>query len=439
MRSSIPVNREDPNSVSAANYTGKLSLPYPPFVLAGEYNSTTSNIVFGQVFDLPFGGLHLEYSVDVNLEILQIVQRFFHGRIAEPVAINVLGTLDVVDCVIDMAGNVDIPAEGITLDTSLVLELCDNCTHICSAQEVHLSIQLDQPLNISISGSYSLLDDVRSIELSGGVAGIQGFEIDLFTTLQSMEGNVNLTEFQLRMQIPHPVNATVEGFYSQSSDVASLSGQLSLAQVMLALKVSVDIEKKTLSEVSFSSDITMPFTIMLSGSYSLTSMSPFARMEGRLNVDSLLDLSVMAQADLGNRQLSNFTFMGMLIIPPLRVAVSAHYANALPSSDLTLSGIVAISGSIVTMEATLNTSSDPISILEITLSGVFPPPLDFINFTGSYSQHCACALLHGMVYRDSFGVLVSTNLTLQSSAEITSLQVQVNLAHPFFLENILTV
>lgn len=214
-----------------------------------------------------------------------------------------------------------------------------------------------------------------------------------------------------------------------------LAGQLSLQQIMFSIELEANIHNRSLSDVRFSGGLETPFNIMLSGSYSLSLKSPSVSIIGRINVENLLDLSLMAQASLETQMLSDFILMGMLTIQPLHIHLTAHYDDALPSSDLSLSGSVSIQGGThaIMIKTTLNTSSDPVSVQQIAISGVFPPPLDFIEFTGMYSQHCSCALLEGNLTRDSFDLLLSTNLTFQSSTEIASLHVQVNFHRPLNL------
>ncbi len=432
--SNIPVNPEDPNSVAAASYTGRLSPLYPPFILAGQYNSTSSNIVFGQEFNLPFGGLQLAYSVDVRLDLLQIVQRLFHGELAEPVHIDVTGVYNVIDCLINLTGSVYVPAEQVAVDADVILQLCDDCSRICSAQAVSLSIDLSQPWNISLHGNYMLSNNITNVQL-GGAVSIQGYGIEVFTAVQSSSSGVTLTNLLLRMQLPDPINVTIEGYYSRQMEVANLNGQLNLQQIMLSLNLTADIGNSTLSEVIFSGRLTTPFVIMLYGSYSLTPKSPFLTMGGLLRIDNLLDLTLMARADLDTKVLSNFMFRGMLNIRPLHIAVTASYEDTLPSSNLHLSGSISIQNHThaIMVVATLNVSSDPVSIQEIALSGMFPPPFDFVNFTGIYSHLCSCTFLHGFINRDSYNLTLSTNLTFQESTEITSLQVQVNFHRPLNL------
>lgn len=434
VRSSIPVNPQDPSSLAAATYTGLLSLPYPPFQLSGNYNSTSSNVVFGKAFSLPFGGLHLAYSVSVRLDILQIVERLFHGELAEPLRINLTGVYNVIDCLVDLSGSVYILSEDVDVDAGLVLELCDNCSRICSARAVSFSVALSRPWNVSLNGSYALSNNITSVALGGSVS-ILGYNIDVFTTVKSSAGAVNLTVLRLRMQLPDPINVTVEGQYSRDMGIATLSARLSLQQIMFSLSLIANIENRSLSELTFSGDLTVPFAIMLSGSYALTPKTSFVSVRGQLRIERLLDLTVAARAHLDTRSLSNFTLTGMLSIGSFRIATMARY-DVLPSSSLDLSGSISIQGGThaVMVGAKVNTSAHPVSIQEISIRGVFPPPLDFVSFVGTYSQSCSCALLQGSLNRDIFNLTLFTNLTFQDqSREIRSLQVQVSFHRPLNL------
>ena len=429
------MNLFDPGSLARATYTGSLKLPYPPFSLTGDYNTSTETVVFGQQLDLEFGGLSLEYTVEVDLSISQIVRRLFHGHLDHPLGIDITGYFDGINCLVDLSGSVKVPTEEVSIMAGVVLQYCNNCSRICSARAVHLVVDLYQPWNISLNGSYSLSDDNITTVSVGGTVSIEAIMIEVFTVLESIGGNTTVSNLGLEIKLPDPISTQLAGSYSRDTEIASFSGDLTLQQIQFMLQLRADIGKRTLSELTLSGALSSPFPITLYASYELNNKSSHIMAGGSLMIDNFLDLMMMAQIDLMSQTILHFDLMGMLN-QPLAVAVTAHY-NILPSSELTLAGTISTQGGhhAIMVQTVLNVSSNPISIIALKLSGVFPPPLDFISFTGTYDQDSSCALLTGIVVKQLFDLNITTNLQFvdNESPTITSVQVQILFHHPINL------
>lgn len=430
----IPVNPFDPSSLANATFTGRLS--YPAFILTGVYNTSSERVWFEKQLDLPFGGLNLAYMVEVELAISQIVKRSFHGILLNPVKVAVTGNFNAIECLVDLRGEVEVPSEDISVRTGVILEFCDNCSRICSAQAVSLSVTLGQPWNISLNGTYILTDGATTVSV-GGAVDIQNINIEVLTTVHHNISLLSIRDIALIAHLPEPVGTDIEGRYSQNTGVATFSGTFNIQHIQFSLQLTADIANKNLSDLTFIGNLASPFFVTLLGSYKLSSNMSNLNVLGMLNIDSgFLLLSLSMQLDLTSRTVLHYSFMG-IISEPLAVMVRAHYGSMLPVDELELCGSIDLQNRshAIGVYARLNISTSPVSLTSITFSGIFPPPLDFISLSGLYMRQCSCALISGTILREDFILTASTNLTFfeRQDPSINRLDIEIHFHRPLNL------
>ena len=402
----------------------------------GAYNTSSGTVVFRKHFDIPFGGLNLSYIAEVDLAISQIVKRSFHGSLLNPVVIAVAGKFNSLECLLDLAGKVEVDSEEISAKVGVTLEFCDNCSRICAARGVSLSVTLRQPWNISLNGTYMLSDNITTVSV-GGAVDIQTLHIEVSTTVQRNVHRLSLRDLILVAHLPEPIGVVIEGRYSESTEIATFSGTLRIQQIHFLLHLTANITNKMLSDVTFCGNLTSPFFVTLLGSYKLNSNMSNLNLVGMLSINNgFLQLSLTMQLDLSNHTILHYDFVGM-VAEPLAVMVRAHYGSRLPSNRLELNGSVDLQNHThaLAVQTQLNTSTSPISLTSIRISGVFPPPLDFIALSGLYMRQCSCAYVSGMTMREDFTLTASTNLMfLQGqNPSINQLVVQVFFHRPLNL------
>ena len=434
IQTNIPVNPIDSSSLANAIFTGKLS--YPPFTLTGAYNTSSGTVVFRKQLDVPFGGLNLSYIAEVDLVISQIVKRSFRGSLLRPVVIYVAGNFNSLECLLDLAGEVEVHSEEISAIASVTLEFCGNCSRICAARAVSLSVTLRQPWNISLNGTYMLSDNSTTV-LVGGAVDIQTLHIEVSTTVQRNVSRLSLQDLILVAHLPEPIGVFIEGRYSETTEVATFSGSLRIQQIHFLLHLTVNVASKMLSDLTFCGNLTSPFFVTLFGSYKLNSNMSNLNLVGMLNIgNGFLQLSLAMQLDLSSHTILHYDFVGM-VSEPLAVMVRAHYGSMLPSNNLELNGTIDLQNHAhaLAVHTLLNTSTSPISLTSIRVSGVFPPPLDFITLSGLYMRHCSCAFISGMTLRDDFNLTASTNLIFLEgqNPSINQLAIQIFFHRPLNL------
>ena len=434
LRASKPVNLRDPSSLSSATYSGELHGPFPSLSSGGRYNASKERVVFEEGVTIPFFGLSLTFRTEVKLDLFSyITEQFFHGRLENPFVVDVTGRFDGLNCLLTTTGLVDLPAQGLTVQTDLVLEFCNNCSYICNAQAVSVTVDLALPWNLTLHGRYMLSDNITEAVAAGEIE-ISNIAINVSTALQSQAGKLSVQEIALDTHLQSPFDLDIHGSYSRSTGQAVLSGMLHLPIVTLMLELTIDIENETISVLQFSGSISSPLMMSVFGSYSLGDSSHLV-VGGSVDVPGLLNLSGTLQIDLLTRTILDFSFDGMLT-EPLLVMLSGHY-NPKNMNELKLSGSTALlSNSMITFNVKLNTS-DPISVEEISLVGNFPPPLDFISYSGRYDKQCSCAMLTGRAIQSFITVVASTNLSFaanQTRPSISELQIQVTFHRPVNLQ-----
>ena len=393
-------------------------------------------VIFEEGFKIPFVGLSLTFRTDVKLNLFSyITDQFFHGRLENPFFVDVTGRFDGLSCLLTTTGLIDLPAQGLTIQTDLLLEFCDNCSYICNAQAVSVMVDLALPWNLTLHGSYMLSDNITEVVTVGEIE-ISNIAINVSIALQSQAGQLSVKEIALDVHLQSPIDLDMHGSYYRSSGQAVLSGILNLPIVILTLELTIDIEAETISALEFSGSISSPLLMSVFGSYSLEeSNSSHLIVGGSVDVPGLINLRGTLQLDLLTRMILDFSFEGMLA-EPLLVMVSGHY-NTENMNVLKLSGSTALlSNTMITFNVKLNTS-DPISVEEISLVGNFPPPLDFILYNGHYNKLCSCAILTGRAIQSFITVVASTNLYFavnQTHLSISELQIQVTFHRPVNLQ-----
>ena len=432
-RASSPVNIRDDSSPSSANYSGELQGPFPPLASGGFYNDSLERVVFEEEDFLPIFGISLSFRIEVDLDIFSyITESSFHGRLENPFLIDVTGIFDGVDCSVSLSGLVAIPSQGLTVQADLVLDSCDNCTSICSAQAVSVMVVLDYPWNITLFGSYMLTEDDFTEVVASAEIEFSDLSFNISVALQSEAGELSIQNIILDTLLENPFNLELHGSYFQDTSQAMLSGMLDLSVVTLMLELTIDIETETISALQVSGNISSPFMLGVSGSYSLEDInSSQLFVSGSLNVPGLVNLRAMIGIDLMTNMFLDISFEGMLS-EPLAVIVSGSY-NAEMMDELLLGGNAALLSTSATIHFNVRLNiSQPASIKEISLEGNFPSPLDFISYSGVYSEQCSCATLTGRVIQTYITAEVSTNLTFsdQTSPRIDELEIQVTFHRP---------
>ena len=428
---SVPVNPFMPASLALATYNGKLTVPYPPFSISGSYNAVTNRIVFEKRFSLPFNGLTLEYRVEVNPVELQIVKRYFNGRLNAPVFINVNGTFDGITCILDLSGNLHLPSEKTTVASSVSLVFCNNCSMICSAQAVSLSVSITQPWNISLHGGYILGSNGTAVTV-GGKTEIKGIEIDIFAKLSNAVDRFSIAEFILVLHVPPPLNFSINGTYSNGT--GTFKGAVRYESLHFMLNLTVDFDMNIISNIDFHGTLVKPFVLEVEGSYKLSTPphSNNLTLMGSLKVENFLNLKLVTRFLFSSHSLTTLAFQADLFLP-FYVQLSAEY-NKMQSSILNMMGSVKITEShSVMLKVQLNTSSDPLTVNFIELSGVFPYPLDMFPLKGRYSRKCLCANVSGSISQhQEFSVTLSTILSFseETSVTIDTLNVSIHFSKP---------
>ena len=123
-----------------------------------------------------------------------------------------------------------------------------------------------------------------------------------------------------------------------------------------------------------------------------------------------------------------------MLAQPLAVNVSGSY-NTVTMDELALAGNVSLldTNSMISFNVKLNTSSEPVSVREIDLTGNFPYPLDFIEYTGVYRSECSCATLRNTAPVQAYvTVKISTDLVFSPNEHpsITELKIDVLFHRP---------
>ena len=423
-----------PATLANATYAGRLNFPYPPLTTTGTYNISSNRIVLGESLTLPFGGLTLSFRVEVDPLYSQIVEQYFYGRLEQPIFIEVIGNFDSLDCLLDLKGQIYVPSEEIDVVVAVALVYCNNCSQICSAQAVGLSIHLAQPWNISLNGSYELSGDVTTVSV-GGATSIQGIDVDVFTTLQSNADQLSLQNLELIIHLPTPINLDVHGRYSKATGIATFLGSFSFPIVNLTVGFTADVAMSRISSINFSGSLSSPFTLNVEGSYKLNAANlSYLILTGRIEIEKFLNLSLTTQLDLTSRMLSMYMFYASVAVP-LETQVSARY-DSIESDLVDLMGSITLTDDhSIMIDISVNISSSPLSIDAIKLSGVFPHPLDVISFKGIYNRQCSCATVSGEVVQDDFSLTLSSDLifTKGQSASIDVLSVIIQFHRPLSL------
>ena len=281
--------------------------------------------------------------------------------------------------------------------------------------------QLTDPFNATISGRYL---SGEYLVLSGELA-VDSFNFTVNVTFNTTDA-LSIQEVSLNTHLESPFNLDLHGGYSESNGHAVLSALLDISTVALTLELAVDIETQTVDSLMFSGSITSPFMMSVSGSYNLLeSISDLVLLAGSLDVADLTNLTGVIEIDLLTRTIQSFSFEGALV-EPLAVMVSGDYHTE-TTGEVVLRGQAELEdNSTVNVNVKLNTS-EQVSVKEISLDGNFPPPLDFISYSGLYSDPCSCATLTGAVVQDTISVMVLTNLAFdenQTRPSISELEIQ---------------
>ena len=435
LTASVPVNPLTPSSLAKATYIGRLCSPYPPLETSGIYNISIERIVLGKGISIPFGGISLAYRVEVDPIYLRVVKRYFHGCIEKPLFIEVTGNYDAIQCLLDLSGKASEASENVDVAATLVLEYCDNCSKICSAQAVKFSISLGQPWMIRLNGSYMLENNVTTVS-AGGATKIQGIDLDVYSIIESSMNQFSIKELQLVLHMPYPFNFALNGTYSKPTGIAAFSGSLSTEIIDLSVSLTADIAREKISAIEFSGFLSKPFTVKVKGAYKLSaSNTSHLVLSGKIEVEEFLNLSLTTQLQLSSRSLSMYALYAS-IPAPLESNVSAHY-KSLDSDTVDMEGSIKLAeGQSAMVKTRINISSHSVAIIDyIEISGVFPHPLQSLSYNGLYSRQCSCAEVSGSIVQDEFLLHLSTTLNFVSGelAAIETLNVSIEFYRPLSL------
>ena len=433
---SVPVDPLNPSTLTVANYTGKLRLPNPPYTVIGTYNPTTNTIILKRQILLPFGGLSLVYQVEVDILHLQIVQQYFYGLIQKPLFMEVTGTYDSINCHLYLSGMIhDISDKNIDVTTSVLLSYCDDCTSVCSAESVNVSVSLIEPWMITLNGSYSLdADNVTSIFAGGSETTIQGIDLDIFVIIESTVNQFSFEQFKLVLHLPNPFAMNIEGSYSKEQAIAYFSGSLSTEIIDLSITLTADIAADKLSTIHVAGSILSPFMLDVEGAYKLSSSNTSSNnlvLMGELEIENFFSLSITTRFHLPSRSFSAFAFNAFISVP-LETKLSAHY-ESLDTDIVDIKGsIQLVEGYSIMVSAQVNLLSQPMTIESIEISGAFPYPFNGIQFKGLYDRECSCAMISGGIVKDDFHLTLSTNVDFVQGelASIDTVNVSITFNRP---------
>jgi hypothetical protein len=449
------VNIRDPSSLSSANYSGALIGSYPPLSSGGRYNASKNRVVFEEKVVVPFLGITLSLVSEVKLDIVSfITELFLLGRLENPFNFDVTGISDDANCGVFLSGYIDLPTQGLAVQAELALDPCDNCSSICSAQDVQLMVHLDLPLNVTLQGTFTLADNNVTELTAAGQIQLSDLPINISVVLQSeVEGQLSVQEVALDAFLQSPFSVDLHGIYSKDTSLVVLSGALDLSVLTLFLELEVDVGSEELSVLQISGNILSPFMMNISGSYDLlVSNSSQISLAGSLDVPGFSNLMGMVDVDLLTSKILGFSFEGMLA-EPLSVAVSGDYnisnelelrggvdlpengsisAHGLSSGDnLILSGEIEISSFLFAVDVTLNTIN-ALAIQEVNFNVSLDSPFN-LSLIGGYSNINGGALvLSGMLDISTLTLALDLAVDIESQT-VDSLAISGNISSPFMM------
>ena len=437
LRSSVPVDPQDALSLASADYVGQLQLPYIAVVANGKYNSATERIIFNTALELTLQGLTLSYTVEVDLQQSKIVASVVTGFLGAPVNVDVTGQFNAGDCTVDLSGSVDSLPE-FTISTAVSLQFDSSCNIVQAADSVEVSLNLLDPFNVFLNGSYSLQKDATVTDLQvDGMLVIEEVVMNVSTTvLVSGNGSI-IQDINLSAVLPLPISSRVTGTYSRITGLVSFSGIFLVSPVMFSVRLSANVAARSLSELELSGNISTPFSATLSGRYSIGSQSSELSATGTIAVPGI-SVAVTGDINLDNRSFTQFRIRGEMS-EPVMITVAASY-HSLPTDQLVLMGNLSLPDNMhsISLAAVLAIANDTrsLSLDALEVSGVFPPPLSFISFSGTYNSTCSCALLSGQFMQTEYVILMSTNLVFPNneSLEISSVEVLLVIRVPADLQ-----
>ena len=382
-----------------------------------------------------------------------ITELFLLGRLETPFQLDVTGLSGDTNCGgVFLSGSVDLPTQGLAVQAELALDPCDNCSSICSAQDVLLMVHLDLPWNVTLEGTYMLTDDNVTEVTAATQILLSDLPINISAVLQSEAGKLSIQEVTLDASLQNPFNLNVHGVYSQNTSQVILSGILDSSAATLFLELAVDIESEELSAVQISGNFSLPFMMNISGSYSLqVSNSSKIALTGSLDVPGLSNLTGMIEIDLLTSEVLGFSFEGVLA-QPLGVMVSGDYnirdglvlrgdvdvsdngsisAHGYSSGDnFILSGMLDINSLHFMVDITFN-ATDVLSIQEINLNVSLESPLS-IDLLGSYSESSGGALLSGVLGVSEITLTLELAVDIESQT-VNSLMFSGSITSPFMM------
>ena len=437
LRSSVPVDPQDALSLASADYVGQLQLPYIAVVANGKYNSATERIIFNTALELTLQGLTLLYTVEVDLQQSKIVASVVTGHLGAPVNVDVTGQFNAGDCTVDLSGSVDSLPE-FTISAAVSLQFDSSCNVVQSADSVEVSLNLLDPFNVFLNGSYSLQKDAIVTDLQvDGMLVIEEVVMNVSTTvLVSGNGSI-IQDINLSAVLPLPISSRVTGTYSRITGLVSFSGIFLVSPVLFSVRLSANVAARSLSELELFGNILTPFSATLSGKYSIGSQSSELSATGTIAVPGI-SVAVTGDINLDNRSFTQFRIKGEMS-EPVMITVAASY-HSLPTDQLVLMGNLSLPDNMhsISLAAVLAIANDTrsLSLDALEVSGVFPPPLSFISFSGIFNSTCSCALLSGQFMQTEYVILMSTNLVFPNneSLKISSMEVVLLISVPADLQ-----
>jgi hypothetical protein len=435
LRATHLVNPFDSQTLKDVNFTGRMNLPYPPFNLVGSYNSSTRTIVFTKDLSLPLVQVAIGYRIDVSPQRSEIVLRQFHGHLSKPLEVAITGYFRTSSpgCQLALSSLVN-ESTVYSIQILFTVKFCNNCVEVClsGVEMVSLTVWLHQPWQIYLNGYYALKSNVSEVSVAG-TFDINGYLLEVHSSISAPH---NLHELLIQLHIPSPIELNVTGSYSYLSETATLRGKLTISFVIFEVTVIANIANREISELILAANISVPFLAYMEGMYDFqTNKTNTLRVKGTLGNFYGLNVSVSIGVNLGTKSLDYFSFASVLAAP-LQISLSGMYSS-LPNETLKLMGSISLQNNSHMLGLTAAIELSPLSLMSLTLSGTFPPPLDFIELLGTYHQECSCASVAGMLMRDYFKLLVTTNLTFTEdnmSPTIKKLEMRLTLLSPIVLE-----
>ena len=135
-----------------------------------------------------------------------------------------------------------------TISTAVSLQFDSSCNIVQAADSVEVSLNLLDPFNVFLNGSYSLQKDATVTDLQvDGMLVIEEVVMNVSTTvLVSGNGSI-IQDINLSAVLPLPISSRVTGTYSRITGLVGFSGIFLVSPVMFSVRLSANVAARSLS------------------------------------------------------------------------------------------------------------------------------------------------------------------------------------------------